>query len=217
MRIQLALPLLLGSCGHEDLAARRFGVFFPPDRRPGSRIDAPACCLVETSRTHRLPGQDPEPARPRSWSTASASRREGYRSGRTHRPHEIQKYPTLGGYETIAVSTNARQRHPGAWEVAIRQILAVNLDHVPLFVAPQYRNIRIRVSKHSQLDRLDLARVVARLCRYPPWLLRGDPGQVLDYLAARADLRLWAAFGKFRGGKPKADDQKTRANPDHDE
>jgi hypothetical protein len=120
----------------------------------------------------------------------------------------------LGGYEAIAVSTDARGRNRGAWEVAIRQLLAVKTEYVPLFVAPQYKKIRIRVSKHSQLDPLTLARAVARLCRYPPWLLRGSPEQVADYLGGRAGLRLWAAFGSFRGGDLRTDIPENESEPE---
>jgi hypothetical protein len=182
------------------------GIFFPTQTRPGRRFDAPACCLVETSRKHRLPGDDPELL---TMFLADRVRRppRGIPVGPFFRQHELQKYPMLGGYEVIAVSTDARGRNQGAWEVAIRQLLAVKAEHVPLFVAPQYRNIRIRVVKHSQVDPLTLARAVARLCRYPPWLLRGNSEQVVGYLGARAGLRLWAAFGNFRGGNLGADIQ----------
>jgi hypothetical protein len=105
----------------------------------------------------------------------------------------------------IAVSADARGGEPGPWEVAIRQILAVEPEHVALLQPPEYMRIRIRMARHSRPDRLDLARAVARLCRYPPWLLHGNPGQVLDSLAARAGLRLGAAFGNFRGVRPGAD------------
>jgi hypothetical protein len=125
--------------------------------------------------------------------------------GPYYRPHEIQKYPILGGYETIAVSADAAGGGLGPWEVAIRQVLAVRPEHLPLLQAPEYRRIRIRLSRHGQPERLDLARAVARLCRYPPWLLRGDPRQVLDSLAARSGLRLGAAFGNFRGARLRAD------------
>lgn len=173
-------------------------VFFPPDPSTGRRPKMPACDLVETSRTHRLPGTDP------GFLAAFLADRvrkppRGLPVGPYFRPHELQKYPMLGGYETIVVSTDARGRDPGAWVVTIRQLLAVDAEQILLFAAPQYRKIRIRVSKHDQPDRLTVARAVARLCRYPPWLLRGHPDQVLDSLAARGGLRLWAAFGNFRG------------------
>ncbi len=180
-------------------------VFFPPDASTSRRPKMPACSLVEISRTHRIPGPDP------GLLTAFLADRvrkppRGIPFGPFFRQHELQKYSSLGGYETIAVSTDARGRDPGGWVVAIRQLLAVDADHLHLFVAPQYRNIRVRVGKHSQPDRLALARAVARLCRYPPWLLRGNPEQVINSLTAREGLRLWAAFGNFRGVKPRADE-----------
>jgi hypothetical protein len=179
-------------------------VFFPPDPHSGPRPERPACCLVETSRTHTLPSEDPQLL---ATFLADRVRRppRGVPVGPYFRQHELQKYPALGGYEVIAISAAARGRAAGPWEVAIRQILAVEPAHLPLLQPPQYKRIRIRISRHSQPDRLDLARAVARLCRYPPWLLRGDPEQVLDSLAARAGLRLWAAFGNFRGVRPGPD------------
>jgi hypothetical protein len=179
-------------------------VFFPPDPNTGRRPEQPACCLVETSRTHRLPGDD---TRLLAAFLADRVRRppRGTPVGPYYRPHEIQAYAIRGGYESIAVSANARGGDPGPWEVAIRQILAVEPEHVALLQPPEYRRIRIRMVRHSRPDRLDLARAVARLCRYPPWLLRGNPEQVLDSLAARAGLRLGAAFGNFRGVRPGAD------------
>jgi hypothetical protein len=176
-------------------------VFFPPDPPSGRRPERPAFGLVETARTHRLPGTDP---RLLAAFLADRVRRppRGTPVGPCYRPHEIQQYPIRGGYETIAISAAARGRDPGSWEVTIRQLLAVAPEHVGLLQPPPYRRIRIRVSRHSQPDRMGLARATARLCRYPPWLLRGDPGQVLDALAARAGLRLGAAFGNFRGARP---------------
>ena len=48
----------------------------------------------------------------------------------------------------------------------------------------------------------------------PPWLLRGSPEQVVDYLGARAGLRLWAAFGNFRGGDLRTDIQENGTDPE---
>ena len=179
-------------------------VLFSPDPRSGRRPEQAACGLVETSRTHRLPGSDP---RLLAAFLADRVRRppRGTPVGPYFRPHEIQQYPTLGGYEVIAVSADARGREPGPWEVAIRQVFAVRPEHVGLLQAPQYKRIRIKLNRHSQPDRLDVARAVARLCRYPAWLLRGNHEQVLDSLAARAGLRLGAAFGNFRGVRPVPD------------
>jgi hypothetical protein len=179
-------------------------VLFPPDPASGRRPDQPACGLVETLRTHRLPGPDP---RLLAAFLADRVRRppRGTPVGPYYRLHEIQKYPGLGGYGTIAVSADAAAGGPGPWEVAIRQIFAVKPEHLALLQAPEYRRIRIRLVRHGRPDRLDLARAVARLCRFPPWLLRGDPEQVRDSLAARSGLRLGAAFGNFRGVRPGAD------------
>ena len=64
-------------------------VFFPPDRHTGRRPEQPACCLVETSRTHRLPGPDP---RLLAAFLADRVRRppRGTPVGPYYRPHEIQ-------------------------------------------------------------------------------------------------------------------------------
>jgi hypothetical protein len=176
-------------------------VIYPPDPRSRRRGERPAYGLVETVRTHRLPGTSPQLL---AAFLADRVRRppRGVPVGPFFRPHEIRQYPASGGYEAIAISADARRRESGPWQVAIRQLLAVTPEHVGLLQAPPYRRIRIRVTRHSEPDRRQLARAVARLCRYPPWLLRGDPGQVLDSLAARAGLRLGAAFGNFRGARP---------------
>ena len=174
-------------------------VFFPKDSHSGRRPERSAFGLVETARTHRLPGEDP---RLLASFLADRVRRppRGAPVGPFYRPHEIATYPALGAYETVAVSSG-----PGEpWEVAIRQVLAVAPAHVGLLQPPPYRRIRIRLTRHDGPDRRDLARAVARLCRYPPWLLRGDPGRVLGALSARAGLRLGAAFGNFRGARPAA-------------
>jgi hypothetical protein len=183
-------------------------VFFPAHRGPAGRCDSQACCLVETSRTHRLPSRDPEFL---AIFLADRVRRppRGTPVGPYFRQHEVQRYPILGGYETIAVSSEARGRNRGPWSVAIRQLLAIESEYLPLLAPPQYKKLRIRLSRHSRLDRLTLARAVARLCQYPPWLLRGDPTEVVDYLTARGNLRLWAAFGNFRGTRPGAGERNT--------
>jgi hypothetical protein len=173
-------------------------VFFAPDPETGRRPETPAYSLVETGRTHRLPGEDPGHL---AAFLADRVRRppRGEPVGPFFRQHELQTYPMSGGYEAIAISNDARGGGTGNWIVKVRQLLAVKEEHLALFPAPRYRNIRIKVSRCDQPDRLTLARAVARLCQYPPWLLRGDPGQVRDSLAARDGLRLWAAFGSFRG------------------
>ena len=206
----------LGSlCPHcsarEAMRVWRFAdaVLFPPEPGSGRRTGEPACGLVETARLHRLPGTDP---RLLAAFLADRVRRppRGMPTGPYYRPHEIRQYPLLGGHEAIAVSAADEGRGPGPWEVHIRQLLAVAPEHVGLLQPPPYRNIRIKVVRHDRPDRTDLARAVARLCRYPPWLLRGDPAQVVAALAARAGLRLGAAFGGFRGAGP------TTAPPTHD-
>jgi hypothetical protein len=176
-------------------------VFFPPDPVSGRRPEAPICGLVETARVHRLPGTD------RSLLAAFLTDRvrrppPGMPAGPYYRPPEIGQYPLRGGYEAIAVSAADDGGGPGPWEVRIRQLLAVAPGHVDLLQPPPYRGLRIRVIRHDRPDRAELARAVARLFRYPPWLLRGDPVQVLEALAARADLRLGASFGGFRGARP---------------
>jgi hypothetical protein len=203
-RSSCGLSSLCASCWAREAMrvwALADAVFFPPDPSSGRRAERPAFGLVETVRTHRMPGPDP-----RLLATFLADRvRRPPRDqpvGPFYRPHEIRQYPILGGYEAIAISAGGRGSNPGPWEVAIRQLLAVRPEHVGLLQAPQYRRIRIRVARHGQPDRPGLARAVARLCRYPPWLLRGDPEQVIGSLAARAGLRLWAAFGNFRGVRP---------------
>lgn len=175
-------------------------LLFPPDPESRRRPPRPTSGLVETSRTHRLPASDPEIL---ATFLADRVRRPppGVPYGPFYRPHEIQTYPMLGAYETIAISTTGPQRQRGPWKVAIRQLLAVRPEHVGLLQAPRYRNICIRVTRHSQPDRRTLARAVSRLCQYPPWLLRGDPGQTLDALTARSGLRLGAAFGRFRSAR----------------
>jgi hypothetical protein len=107
-----------------------------------------ACGLVETSRTHRLPGEDP-----RLLATFLTDRvrrpPRGAPVGPFFRRHEIQKYPALGGYEVIAVSAGARGRAPGPWEVAVRQILAVEPAQLPLLQPRPYKRIRARMSRYS--------------------------------------------------------------------
>lgn len=154
-------------------------VFFPPEPGTGRRPEGPAYRLVETGRTHRLPGTDPGLLAAFLADRARRPRR-GRPVGPYYRPHEIRTYPLAGGHEAIAVSADGRGRGP--WRVAIRQLLAVAPEHVGLLQPPQYRNIRIRVARHDRPGRRELARAVARLFRYPPWLLRGDPAQVLDAL-----------------------------------
>jgi hypothetical protein len=48
---------------------------------------------------------------------------------------------------------------------------------------------------HHNPYRHDLPRLVARLCKYPPSLLRGDAFSVLDYLEARRGNQMVAGFG----------------------
>ena len=184
-------------------------VLFPPEPGSGRRPEAPACGLVETARVHRLPGTDRELL---AAFLADRVRRPppGMPAGPYYRPHEIRQYPLLGGHEAIAVAAADEGGGPGPWEVRIRQLLAVAPGHVNLLQPPPYRGLRIRIIRHDRPDRAELARAVARLFRYPPWLLRGDPAQVLDAQAARAGLRLGAAFGGFRGARP------TTAPPTHD-
>ena len=178
-------------------------VLFPPDPRSGRRPEQPACGLVETARTHRLPGSDP---RLLAAFLADRVRRppRGMPVGPYFRPHEMQTYPILGGYETIAVSADARGRGPGPWEVAIRQLLAVAPEHVGLLQAaavqedPHPRRSAQPARPEGPGPRRGAAVPLS------PWLLRGDPEQVLDSLAARAGLRLGAAFGNFRGARPGA-------------
>lgn len=49
-----------------------------------------------------------------------------------------------------------------------------------------------------EFSRKTLSELLSRFYRYPPGLLYGDPGKVVEYLRIRKDFRLTASFGDLR-------------------
>jgi len=99
----------------------------------------------------------------------------------------------LGGYETLHVGVK-----DGKWRFSARRILmvAAAVDQPDV---PETGNIRYRFHEHP--TRRAVMWAVARACRYPTFLLRGDAGLVVRYLAARKGRKLSAMTGRFRNGK----------------
>ncbi len=86
------------------------------------------------------------------------------------------------------------------WKFRHRQLLLfpqdAKLDH-PLLQPEDRRKIIV----HEAPTRTTLYHAVARVCRYPTALMRGDPSMVATLLAAKRlhKPRLTATYGRFRG------------------
>ncbi len=87
----------------------------------------------------------------------------------------------------------------GKWSVGRRSILMI--DHRAGSYGPTDPNTFRYFRHHSRPGRGAVMKAVARACRYPTFLLRGDAGLVVRYLAGRKGRKLSAMTGMFRNGK----------------
>jgi hypothetical protein len=106
-----------------------------------------------------------------------------------------------GAYETLFV----RLTREGNWHAEIRVIvMALRGFSVPQsWSAPSSTNAAgvsnsFKVNRHENPTRNDVLNAVARACRYPTFLLRGDPAAVVALLRLRKGRKLSEAYGAFR-------------------
>lgn len=80
------------------------------------------------------------------------------------------------------------------WRIRHRRLYKVAADYQP-------GEIRGRVLRHERPSRSVLFGAVARVCRYPVALIRGDPSRTLQWLRARQHyvVRLSTTLGALRG------------------
>jgi len=110
------------------------------------------------------------------------------------RSHVAEIEGLLASFQTIHIGFE-----DGKWRFGRRSILLI--DHRAVPYEPSDR-AALRYFHRSQLpNRRAVLLAVARACRYPTFLLRGDAGLVVRYLAARKGRKLSAMTGKFRNGK----------------
>lgn len=107
-----------------------------------------------------------------------------------------------GAFQTLHVASNRQ----GGWRVEARKLFMVAGDFVvpgsytrPIPVPPEVIPAAdFRLERHPNPRRIDVLDAVARACRYPSFLLRGDPEAAVAALRARSKLRLAEAYGCFR-------------------
>jgi hypothetical protein len=117
-----------------------------------------------------------------------------------------------GGLEVIQISltTAAKfpltgdQNHgdPTGWQIAVNQVLVLPTGKVAAFMASPAANpttIRSSLKMIESPNRKDVALAVARICRYPGYLLSGDPRITFATLKARKGRRLSTRFGTCYG------------------
>lgn len=121
----------------------------------------------------------------------------------SRRRHVAEVGGLLASFQTIHIGFEG-----GKWLFGRRSILMI--DHRAAHREPPAR-AALRYFRRSELpDRRAVMIAVARACRYPTFLLRGDPGLVVRYLAGRKGRQLSAMTGRFRNGKARDD----AADPD---
>jgi len=100
----------------------------------------------------------------------------------------------LASFQTIHIGFKK-----GEWVVGHRSILMI--EHRGGRYGPEILDPYRYFRHHEHPTRRTVLRAVAVACRYPTFLLRGDAGLVVRYLAARRKRKLSAMTGKFRNGK----------------
>jgi hypothetical protein len=107
----------------------------------------------------------------------------------------LKRLAPLGAYYNVHLEPKSVHGHYSAWKFSYSVVALVPLGwEQPEWLAANGRKIRVTDVYSKQ----QLVNVIARICRYPVGLLKGDPKLAMISLNARRGTRSSAMLGCFR-------------------
>lgn len=107
----------------------------------------------------------------------------------------LRSIKPLGAFRMLSLAPTSVDGHKAAWRFSYRILAMVPKDWaMPTKLDNGYRKVKV-TDVHSKKD---LVNAVARTCRYPVGLLRGDPQMALTALTAIKNRRCSEFTGCFR-------------------